>query len=73
MLMQIASMHIKNVLYGRSNETNEESECSQNGKYIDKVPRDLRHILNFPSQFYLALLPKYKSSKQCTLLFLPHR
>ena len=57
MLMQIASMHIKNVLYGRSNETNEESECSQNGKYIDKVPRDLRHILNFPSQFYLALLP----------------
>ena len=71
MLMQIASMHIKNVLYayGRSNETNEGSECSQNGKYIDKVPRDLRHILNFPSQFYLALLPKYKSSKQCTLLF----
>ena len=49
------------------------SACSQNGKYIDKVPRELRHILNFPSQFYLALLPKYKSSKQCTLLFLPHR
>ena len=71
MLMQIASMHIKNVLYayGRSNETNEGSECSQNGKYIDKVPRELRHILNFPSQFYLALLPKYKSCKHSVRYF----
>ena len=25
--MQIASMHIKNVLYGRSNETNEGGGC----------------------------------------------
>ena len=56
-------------IYGRSNETNEGSECSQNGKYIDKIPRDLRHILNFPSQFYLALLPKYKSSKHSVRYF----
>ena len=56
-------------IYGRSNETNEGSECSQNGKYIDKVPRDLRHILNFPSQVYLALLAKYKSSKHSVRYF----
>ena len=37
--------------------------------YIDKVPRDLRHILNFPSQFYLALLPKYKNSKHSVRYF----